>query len=165
MAATAPETRSINPIAALTTGWDARIDANYRALAESIKVVKWTVITPGSTAPMNPSVIRLELAALDGAALSASAAKESYLRLRLCQGDDGWALSTNATMTVTSGTNIEDLAPATPNKDLVVRTSTGGLLQVSVTLTIAGFFTLRTGPAPVGTSIINHRSTHVQQHA
>jgi hypothetical protein len=166
MPTTNPETRQVDLLAGLTAGWEARVDNNFRRIAESIKTCKFTLITQGTIAA--PSRVKIELVALDGAVLSASAAKAVYLRVRICNLDDGWLLHPTAFISsfhVGGGSEIEDMAPGTPDRDLIVKAGATGVVEFNVTLGIAGFFTVRTGPSTVGGTILNHHATRVVQHA
>ena len=110
----------------------------------------------GSTA--TPTSVQITLLDAQGA----PAACQDYLRVRICDAT-GYAAASNATLAAAgTTTTVETL---TGGKDLVVRSSSGGVFDLAVTDATAETIVLRLGTAPLSARVADRAGTLSITHA
>jgi len=99
-----------------------------------------------------PSQIRIQLEDAKGTPVSETA----FLRVRICN-QDGYSNATNATIAVAGGTSAVDVK--TGSKDMILKSNSTGLFELTLTDGTAETVTLRIGPAEFSPHFGNHHNS------
>lgn len=143
-------------INAKQAGWDATVQTNFERLAELLRFFDPSISVQGGIA--TPSTIHIQLKDGNGNNLS----EQVYCRIKVCNNGT-YNNSTNATIATTGGSTT--LLNYTAGKDILVRSDSSGLIELTLTDGVAETVVLRMGPSEVTPTFANYHKTLDVAHA
>lgn len=135
--------------------WATDWNANIGLIKATLRTNKMSISVQGSHT--SPSRVDIQLQDAAGNSINETV----YLRVRIVN-NNGYANATNGTIAVFTGTVVETL---TANKDLIIKSNSSGLIQITCTDATIETFQVLIGSASLSGSFDNWHNSQTVVHA